>query len=83
VPNPFSTSTTLWYRLSGAVSVRLEIFDVAGRQVRSAESRAGGAGVHSFNWDGCGLGGRVVPGVYFARLTAAGKSWTRTLVWIK
>jgi hypothetical protein len=84
VPNPFSASAILWYRLAKMEHVRLEIFDADGHRVQSRELGDVGAGVHSYEWDGCGpRGNPVAPGIYFARLSAGGQSWTRTAIRIK
>jgi beta-lactamase superfamily II metal-dependent hydrolase len=83
-PNPFWASTVLWYRLSTAEDARLEIFDASGRSVRMLELGAMSADLHSVEWDGRGPGGNPVgPGVYFARLSAGERSWTRTLMRIR
>jgi hypothetical protein len=83
-PNPFTASSTLWFRLSEAGTVRLEIMDAAGHRLRLVEERQMGIGIHPASWDGLGSGGKpVAPGVYFARLRVGGRSWTRALIRIR
>jgi flagellar hook assembly protein FlgD len=62
-------------------SVRLEIFDFAGRAVRRMDLGVTPAGIHYCEWDGRRAGGgQAGPGVYFVRLRVGEKSWTRELV---
>ncbi|MBM3317708.1 MAG: hypothetical protein FJY75_07630 [Candidatus Eisenbacteria bacterium] len=71
VPNPTTGSVRLRYDLAGAAYPRIEIFDAAGRLVRSLAGRAGPAARGTIQWDGRDSGGRrVPPGVYQGRLTA-------------
>jgi hypothetical protein len=69
VPNPFRGSTTIRLDLPVARMVRLEIFDVSGRRVRTLINHFMPAGRESVVWDrrddaGADLGA----GVYFTRL---------------
>lgn len=80
-PNPFSHSTVISYSLSGGSSATLDIYDVAGRRIRTFAHRGRftdsfsdpnqGFRSYSFHvvWDGTDDVGRRVPaGVYFCRL---------------
>ena len=72
-PNPFNPRTAIAYELAADGSVTLEIFDLAGRRVRTLVSAAQTAGPGRTVWDGTGDDGRqVAAGVYFARLRAGG-----------
>jgi hypothetical protein len=83
-PNPFTGSTTIWYRLARTGQVRLEIFDASGSRLSSFELGVMDAGVHWLEWDGRALGGNpVAPGVCFARLTAGDRRWTRSIIRIQ
>ena len=68
-PNPFNPSTVITFTLPEAAAVSLEVFDPAGRRVRTlreAESTLC-AGTHSIPFDG-----RDLPsGMYFYRLRTA------------
>ena len=74
-PNPFNPRTRISFGLPVSSHVRLSIFDVQGRRVRSLLNQAMPPGVHEVIWDGRGQDGReVASGVYYCRLdTAAGK----------
>ncbi|MGQ0720944.1 MAG: FlgD immunoglobulin-like domain containing protein [Candidatus Eiseniibacteriota bacterium] len=68
-PNPFRSGVTLRFALQEPADARLEIYDVAGRQVRSLYW-SGRAGEQTVDWDGRDeAGGAVAAGVYFVRLT--------------
>jgi len=78
-PNPFNPSTVIGYVLPRSTSVRLEIFDLLGRTVRTLVNGVQGFGPHSIVFDGTGL----ASGVYFYRLTAEGFTQTRKLMIIR
>ncbi len=68
-PNPFNPQTTIRYELASDGLVSLEIYDVAGRKVRSLEVGAQSAGAHQVTWRGDDDSGhQLSSGVYFARL---------------
>ena len=73
-PNPFNTETTIRYVLPEPVRVRLMIYDVLGRRVRTLVDEEQIAGQHSVIWDGeDGEGERVSSGVYFYCLEMDGE----------
>jgi hypothetical protein len=69
-PNPFSRSARIHYDLPGESPVRLRVYDLNGRLVRTLEETAAKpAGRHAAFWDGLDDGGiRAQNGVYFFRL---------------
>ncbi|HEV8539360.1 MAG TPA: FlgD immunoglobulin-like domain containing protein [Bacteroidota bacterium] len=84
-PNPFNPGTQIRYQLSGRSGVRLEIFDIAGRRVRSLVDAVQLTGVYTFTWDGRNdAGTEVASGMYIYRLRAVrldggkGKDFTAT-----
>jgi len=67
---PSRAGARLSLQLAEAGPVRLVIYDLAGRPVRSWGEVRLSAGAHSFEWDGSGDNGRILPaGSYFGRLT--------------
>lgn len=73
-PNPFNPSTRLEYSLPAAGRVRLAVYDVAGRLVRTLVDAELPGGAHAAAWDGTDDHGRAAPsGTYFARLEADGR----------
>jgi hypothetical protein len=80
-PNPFAVSTRIGFVLPRAARVRLDVYDVAGRLVRSLLDESREAGSHSTTWDGVDAGGkRMRSGVYRCRLEADGRVLQRSLV---
>ncbi|HEX7878505.1 MAG TPA: FlgD immunoglobulin-like domain containing protein, partial [Candidatus Eisenbacteria bacterium] len=71
-PNPMNPTTRIQFTNGTANGrVRVEIFDVTGRLVRSLVDAKMPAGVHEVTWDGANEGGSTVPsGMYFYRMTA-------------
>ena len=74
-PNPFSSSTTIEYCLPGRGKGVLSIFGVDGRRVM--EQSVSGTGKYLWNAKG------LPEGVYFCRLTGAGKTYTQKLVYTR
>jgi hypothetical protein len=80
-PNPVQGVTTLTFALPSAGPVRLAIYDVVGRKVKTLVEGERAAGVHSARWDRTDDRGRVAqPGVYFTRLEMSGKVLQRKIV---
>jgi hypothetical protein len=77
-PNPFNPSTTIRYDLSVPSAVRIRIFDVNGRLVRTVQDLSHvTCGEHAARWDGRDDGRRAVSsGIYYYRIEAG--EWTRT-----
>jgi hypothetical protein len=65
-------------------SVKLELFDVRGRLVRSLWTGGLARGDHHFSWDGRDAAGRGVPsGNYFYRLASQGATVQSTVVLVR
>ena len=73
-PNPFNPSTQVLLELPAAVPhARLEIFDLAGRRLRTLVDGPLPAGHQNIVWDGRDARGRALAsGTFVARLDAAG-----------
>jgi hypothetical protein len=65
-PNPFNLSTTIKYELPESSVVRMTVFDLLGREVKTLVNERKSAGSYEVKFDGAGLSS----GVYFYRLTA-------------
>ncbi len=87
VPNPFRAGTVIRYRVPEGESfrgVRLRIFDMNGRLVRTLVEGEQPPGLYDRSWDGRDEGGRpVAAGIYPYRLDVAGKTATRKMVLLK
>jgi hypothetical protein len=85
VPNPFNPTTMIRYDVpAGGGNVTLNVYDVAGKLVRTLVDGAQAAGVKTVIWNGStNRGSRAATGVYFYRLTAPGFEQTRKMVLIQ
>ena len=80
-PNPFALATRLRFRIPEEGPVRITVYDVTGRRVRSVVDERLPAGDHEAVWDGRNGNGRAVgAGVYFSVLEYGGTRRTRRLV---
>lgn len=83
-PNPFNPSTQFQYVIAGAGHVRIDVFDMAGRRVRTLVDEARAAGTHTAVWDGLDdAGNRAPSGTYFCRMTSGGETTSRKMTMIK
>lgn len=84
-PNPFNPGTTVVLNLKQEGPVDLVVCDVRGRLVRKlVNHRVMSAGRHEVPWDGRDSQGRAVPaGAYLSRITADGRSETRSMIMVK
>ena len=78
-PNPFNPMATVRYSLAARGPVRIAVFDVAGRLVRTLVDGVQDAGWHSLAWDGrSDQGEELASAVYFVRYYAGGRSfWSK------
>lgn len=81
-PNPSTGGAQISFILAVSQAVRVDLYDVAGRRVRSLVTGIQAAGSHSVAWDGRDeRGNRVAPGTYFVRLKwPGGNSSARVLM---
>jgi hypothetical protein len=80
-PNPFRSTTEIRYNLPMGGAVTLEVFDMAGRLVRTLVNGEQTSGEQHAKWFGrSDKGDRVATGVYFYRLAASGFTQTRKMI---
>ncbi len=83
-PNPFNPQTTIAFALPRAQDVRLSVFDVQGRLVRTLIDGARAEGRHTVIWDGAtDGGGRAASGTYVYRLVTDQRLESRSMVLLK
>jgi len=85
-PNPFNPVTTITYRIANAGPVRLDVFDVSGRRVRTLVNgiQAASSNGYRVEWNGRDDAGTpVASGVYFYRLTSPGFTATKKMLLVK
>ncbi len=84
-PNPFNPFTKIRYSVGeGAGRVRLQVYDVAGRLVRTLVDAPVGIGRHEAVWDGRDVRGReVASGAYICRMESDVYSHTTKIVLLR
>jgi hypothetical protein len=84
VPNPFKGPTSLAFTVPSGVQVRLGVFDLAGRKIKTLVEGYREAGTYTATWDGKDdTGTRVKGGIYFYRLQAGSATTMRRMVFIR
>jgi len=84
-PNPFNADTAIPFELSRAADVRLSVFDVSGRLIRTlVDGRNIPAGIHDRSWDGRDAAGvSMASGAYFYYLEVGGQGATGRVILLK
>lgn len=83
-PNPFNPETRIEFALPSSGNVRLIVYNLLGREVRTLVSTVLAAGQHTINWDSRDDAGQAVAsGVYFYRLEAGDHTMTRKMMLLK
>jgi hypothetical protein len=83
-PNPFRDGTLLRFTIARAGNVRLRIFDLAGREMRTLVDGPLAAGSHAVRWDGRDATGRqAAAGVYLHAVEAGGARLAGRLVRVR
>jgi hypothetical protein len=84
-PNPFNPVTKIAYSVKEAGPVTIEVYNVAGKVVRTLLDTEVEAGAKGFVvWNGANDGGeRCASGVYFYRIAAAGFTESRKMIMLK
>ncbi len=84
VPNPFNPVTTIQYQLPVAGHVRIDVYNIAGRHVRTLVDEEQEPGYRNTVWDGTNQGGqKVASGVYMYRMQAGGQVSDKRMVLLK
>jgi len=84
-PNPFNPETTINFALKEAGNVRIEIYNIKGKKVRTLINNYLEADYHSIVWNGKDDGNKTVSsGIYFYKMKAGDKySCTRKMILMK
>ena len=79
-PNPTSGPTTVLFTLASESKVRVSVLDVMGRELAVLTNGTMPAGRHEVRWDGRARQGAAPTGMYFMRMEAAGRTFTKRFV---
>jgi len=83
-PNPFNNTITIKITTSNGQSVRLSIFNSAGRKVFSTLQKPSSSGSFNYRWSGINNAGLSLPtGVYFLQIEQNGLSTVKKITLIK
>jgi hypothetical protein len=78
-PNPFNATTTISFDLPSAGCVNLDVYNLAGQKIATLINGNMDAGEHNVIWDASAFSS----GIYFYRLTAGDKVFTRRMTLLK
>ena len=83
-PNPFNPQTNIPFTLDKTQHVKLEIYDISGRLVRTIINSTLAAGSHLVSWEALdNKNNAVSSGIYFLRLSGESASQTRQIILLK
>ncbi|GAB4366381.1 MAG: hypothetical protein Kow0042_06200 [Calditrichia bacterium] len=83
-PNPFNSTTVIRYHLAVKSTVKLVVYDILGRRVRTLVEDNQPAGKYTASWDGLDdQGVPVSSGIYFYRLNANKFSQIRKMLLVQ
>jgi hypothetical protein len=83
-PNPFNPSTVIKYEILKRDLVKLKIFDVLGKEIKSLSEKINSPGIYESVWDGIDNSGRKVPGgFYIVQLSSSNLKVIKKLLLIK
>ena len=83
-PNPFNPRTEVRFELAEATRVRVNVYDVRGRLIRTLVDETRLSGPHAAVWDGTdNTGSTVASGTYYLRLIAGDRVETRKIALLK
>jgi len=83
-PNPFNPTATIRFEIARPEHVRLNVYDIRGRLVRTLVDELRQANSYQVVWDGTdNSGGAVASGVYFYRMTAGSFVQTNKMMLLK
>jgi hypothetical protein len=83
-PNPFNPVSTVRVAMPRAGRLKLEVYSMDGRFIRTVTDKVAASGVHAFTWRGTDKAGRPVSaGVYVYRVSAGKRVLTQKTVLAK
>ncbi|MCF8242720.1 MAG: T9SS type A sorting domain-containing protein [Melioribacteraceae bacterium] len=83
-PNPFNPTTTINFSLPSKEIVKLQIYDMLGREVNTLLNNEFESGEHNIVWDGTdNAGNKLSSGVYLYRLTAGNFIKSHKMIYLK
>lgn len=78
-PNPFNPSTTIRYSITKPDLVRIKIYDILGREVKTLVNELKQAGIYEVQFDATGL----ASGIYFYRIESGAFIQTKKMILLR
>jgi photosystem II stability/assembly factor-like uncharacterized protein len=78
-PNPFNPITQIKYKIHKAGNIKIEVYDLLGKKIKTLVNEYKNAGEHSIEFNGEGH----PSGIYFYRISAENYSKTKKMVLLK
>ncbi|MDR3627604.1 MAG: T9SS type A sorting domain-containing protein [Ignavibacteriaceae bacterium] len=83
-PNPFNPTTTISYSLPKAISVKVIVYDVLGREVKTLVNTDQKAGIQQVIWNGDNnMGRKVSSGIYMYKVSAGEQVQVKKMIMLK
>jgi len=83
-PNPFNPTTTIKYSIGKVGEVKMTIFDILGKKVKTLVNETQAPGTYQVIWDGTNaLDQKVGSGIYFYKLETKNRSQINKMLLIK
>lgn len=78
-PNPFNPTTSIKFTIPKASSVKITIFDIAGKEVETLVNEEFQSGTYQTKWNGS----KYASGIYFYKIQADNYKETKSMILIK
>ena len=83
-PNPFNPETTISYNIDQSTNVKVDIYNIQGKKVKTLVNEMQNAGQHKEVWDGKDDNGKSVgSGMYFFKLRTSRYDGTKRMILMK
>lgn len=83
-PNPFKSQTQIKYSLAKNACIKIDVYDISGRKVKTLIKGNQDAGYYRLNWDADDDDGKKLSkGVYFIHFEAKNETFTKKIVMVK
>jgi len=83
-PNPFTSETTVQYKLTRETNLTISVYNMLGQKVKDLYSGKKSSGVHSVSWDGRGESGeKSSSGIYFFKIEVGDKKASRKVTLVR
>ena len=83
-PNPFNPTTNIQFEILERTDIKLELFDVMGKNVATLFKGSKNPGLHQIKWNGTNDQGQLLStGIYFYKLTSKNLTQARKLLFAK